>query len=423
MKILFLSTSIPPVADSHTIRNVYFLRSLARYSSEVVVVTIPSKQGKFMTDELPQKVKIITTEPTIYDTINSLLDRIPAPKVRNFSKSFLAVFFGRIGIPDYRGDWSRKARKASIQYFKENNFQPDLIISSAGSFSANIAAANIARKYNIKWIADYGDPWSFSVLKPASLWYLRTINGLIEKRTLKYCSYITVTTNETKVYFEQNLVGFNIPISVIPCGYTKVDHSSTLHKTHFRGICIGYVGTAYSGSRDLRSFMEIFKKLQDTSEPELSFLIVGSYSSGFKVFIEQNEIRNVTLKGWVGYFESISLMQNLDFLLLYGNISEYQIPGKVYNYLSTGKPIIYFSQIQPDKDPTYKLLSQFEGVIYIDSQRDNAFEILQNHISKYKVVAEIAKSRLSNEMLGKFEWGEIGEDFANLALKVLGKQL
>jgi len=53
---------------------------------------------------------------------------------------------------------------------------------------------------------------------------------------------------------------------------------------------------------------------------------------------------------------------------LVGNKSPYQVPGKTFLYLASGRPILYLSQMPHADDPTYQLLRAFEGVAVVPNE-------------------------------------------------------
>ena len=77
--------------------------------------------------------------------------------------------------------------------------------------------------------------------------------------------------------------------------------------------------------------------------------------------------------------EAIDLMINsMHILLSIGNTNIYQLPSKVIEYISLGKPVLHFAEIS--NDPMYKFENLFSNLKIINSntQKDDLYKFLQN---------------------------------------------
>jgi len=420
-KVLFISSSIPPLEESQTIRNVYLIKGLvdAGYKIDIITLDLISSTG-FMLDKLPLDVTIHRTRQTVYDKVQAIISKIPFVKLRSFFKSVVAVLFGWLVFPDVRGDWSHAAVKKSLELFSEN--VPDVLISSSGSFTGHIAASKLAEFWNISWIADYGDPWSFNPQRPANLYHIKTINSYLESRALRYCSAISVTTKQTAAAFTDYVCGIKpIPVISIPCGYSEELSQIQPVASNESFIRIAYIGTASAGSRDLRIFINVFMQLSEYkfSEKSLAMQIIGAYSQVFQKMILDKNIKDIDLTGWVSYYQSLQYMKSADILLLYGNVSELQIPGKAYNYLYSGKPIIYLSQLPFETDPTFQMLSDFPGVESFQLSDSNLFDKVKLFLEKLPEITKEAQKRIDMPLIQQFNWENIGRNFSNIVNEAL----
>ena len=77
--------------------------------------------------------------------------------------------------------------------------------------------------------------------------------------------------------------------------------------------------------------------------------------------------------------DAIDLMINsMHILLSIGNSNTYQLPSKVIEYISLGKPVLHFAEIS--NDPMYKFENLFSNlkIINRNTQKDDLQKFLQN---------------------------------------------
>ena len=77
---------------------------------------------------------------------------------------------------------------------------------------------------------------------------------------------------------------------------------------------------------------------------------------------------------------AIDALMNSDILVNIGNTVEFQIPGKIFEYMSTGKPIVHFSKLP--EDPALKYLQKYPRVLIIKEWEGND-EQMVNHLEVF----------------------------------------
>lgn len=418
MKALFVSHSLPPFADSQTIRNVFLIKELCRNGFEVTLVRSPYKGGDAsLKDYLPSQILEVLTKEPFFDKIERLIALIPHKKLRKYMRSANAVLLGRVMFPDMRADWGIKAYQAAVSEFKKG--KPDVIISSSGSYSAHCAASRLAAEYGIPWVADYGDPWTLNPLPPMCNPGLRAKNEKIERKLLQNCSGITVTTEQTKQLYE-NWLEHDLPIEVIPCGYEKP--LLRKEKRDSKKIAIGYIGSASRSNRDLRSILSVINEVGGVVDAEVSLYIIGSYSPFFER--EAVNFKNIEIQfiPWVTFNESLEYIANLDALILYGNSKPIQVPAKTFYYLASQNPILYVGQIKPEEDPTYEIIKDVLGVCSVFVESDNFEKDVHEFFINLGDYSQLAEERIlrNKDFFEEYDWQAIGLRYVNFIKNVLG---
>ena len=118
---------------------------------------------------------------------------------------------------------------------------------------------------------------------------------------------------------------------------------------------IGNVGIA----QNLFSFIVEIKKFKKI---ELTIVGDGNDMSRLTSFVDENNIKNVKFTGRVSPDEVFHFYKSCDFLWAKLDPSYASaVPSKLYEYLATGKPIIYSG-----KGAALELLSRFDNIYYLD---------------------------------------------------------
>ena len=153
-----------------------------------------------------------------------------------------------------------------------------------------------------------------------------------------------------------------------------------------RNITCLFAGSIYSGIRDPRYTLELFRKVVD-EQLQLRFIFIG---------INQEQLPNEYKCNWIQCMgvrsldETRRMIAKADILVNIGNAMLNQVPSKLFEYISTGLPIV---NICKNKNcPTQKYLEKYPYAL-------NVFENLQeldNNVEKVKYFIHMyAHKRLS----------------------------
>lgn len=157
----------------------------------------------------------------------------------------------------------------------------------------------------------------------------------------------------------------------------------------------------YSGSMTYIKGEFIAKLLQ--SLPEYTFCFYGYYH---RDYINQfTNFPNFHFYGLLEHSEIIRIQQRASFLLAFDNGVSSMIPGKIFEYFLSEKPIIYFSQF--NECPFSSYLNEYGNYIYLDGSMTNETiqSLVRNYIPK--------RPRKSERILLKNQPIFTAEEFAN----------
>lgn len=412
MRVVFVSSSVPPTPESQTIRNVYLLRGLVDAGAEVdVVAPAPVARDESLVSLLPAGVRVHWTRVPLYDRVQATLARtLPGP-LRSVARSGVAVALGRVAAPDVRFDWAAMAAKKGLELPR-----PDVVVSSAGSFTAHMAASRLVARWGVPWVAEYGDPWALNPLPPASHWHMRRINSHLERRALRRCTAMTVTTEETRQLYQRWLVG-GPPIEVLPCGYDGADFGE-LPQLRSDRLVLSYIGTASRRGRNLVPLLRALSRLREERADlaaRVELRLVGNMPPAFLAEASALGLAGVVATGPVSYADSVRAMRESDLLLLLGNRGRLQIPLKAFMYLGSGRPVIALSQMEdPRDDPTSSLVGSFAGTTVVRNEEGALAGALRDVLSGLPELAAAALERRGDPRLEPYQWENIGSGFARV---------
>lgn len=401
MKLLFVSTSIPPATDMQTTRNIYLLKALLKQHIDVDILTTNEKgkvDGEFA--EVLNNCQVYRTElPSGYlrhQRINEKCRIEPFKKIHNVLANYYLV-------PDVYMGWN----KIGFEYIKNNKlFDYDAIITSSGSYTAHIIGSEWQQFTKNCWIADYGDPWGLDA-------YGHIVNKKYQEelKILKHCTGLVFTTQATINSYSENY-RLNIPFELVQCGYSSLISDSASYKKDFGRCKFLYTGIAYRRARNLGNLIEVIGNYKQKA----NLTLIGTISDEFKR--KSDTLDNVNVKGRVPYNESLQKISESDVLVHIGNFGTLQVPGKTYIYLASEKPILYIKQ-QKTSDPTEEVLSKFEGVVITENTTEAitvAIEKIINNFEKYK---NQSIKRSKSEELSQYNWNKLGDKFASFTLDTI----
>ncbi|MCW8812627.1 MAG: glycosyltransferase family 4 protein [Ignavibacteriaceae bacterium] len=348
-KVLVVAYYFPPMGLSGVQRSLKFVKYLKNYGWEPTVITT-SEVGYFAHDQSLQKelnetgVKVIRIGGK---GPNSFLARFGTLKLpREFIRKLLNKISQTFFIPDNKIFWSRNAVKKTIELINGENF--DLIFVTGPPFSLFYEFSKFKKHFHIPFFFDYRDIWyeSYFAFYPTPLH--KILHKKMEYKSLKAADKISVTNRiaKEKLIKTYNFLTYN-DIIIISHGFDHEDFekipaqpkSKNRMALMYSGIFMVYNTPKYL----LKAFKELTIERPDiTKNIELHFV-------GFLRKENVNLIQNLNLQefvfdhGYLNHDESIAKIKSADILwMMVGkrkNIDSI-LPGKLYEYMGTAKPIL-----------------------------------------------------------------------------------
>ncbi len=351
-RILIISYYWPPSGGSGVQRWLYFTKHLRRFGWEPVIFTVANGEYPYidpgLEKQIPEGVEVIRSkiwEPyTLFKKVSGTKGQVNPTifsemEQGTWYKKLLLWIRGNLFIPDARMFWIRPAIHQLTDYLKLHPV--DCLVSTGPPHSTHLIARALKRKLNIKWLADFRDPWtqiySFKQLNLGSL--SRNIHHRLEASVLAEADLIVTVSPDCQKGLE-SLSGRKV--EVITNGYEEFEKKIELKKD--AKIRMLYAGVL-SGDRDPVKFWEVLETYLNQNpdlQNQFELILIGN--------IDPQIIKKLSssgLKDQLVYFPSMpheqlqSHLCQADILLLIGVPgNKGVVTGKFFEYLYLQKPIL-----------------------------------------------------------------------------------
>lgn len=390
MRIIYISTSIFR-NSSASIRNISLIKGLIEKKCDVEILTVnylSELEDKFLLGELSKNIKIRKIDIKLFNKCKGIIKNITNKnskknrfiKIKDYLKNI--VFF-----PD---NLSESIKKSTKLFNKTERF--DLIISSSDSKTSHLITKELIDKKLIegKWIQIWGDPW----LDDINLVQKNFINSLrikrYEKKILESADTIFYTSELTANSIRKKLGIQNI--SSINRSYLfSCDNKNW--KFNENKIVISYTGVLTQ--RNIFPILNSIKKYNQEFNKNIILNIYGD-NEGKE---EYKKYKFLTLYKKCDLFKIKSIYNETDALLYIDNKNgSTQIPGKIYDYCGTNKPILALVE---SKETQY-ILEKFNRMsIYKNVESEINLEIFINNLKLEEIIEKFSPKNVASDFLKK----------------------
>jgi len=417
-KVLIITYYWPPAGGSGTQRWLKFTKYLPKYDWKPIVYTPENPyfevKDEALLDDIPFEAEVWKTpiwEPyTFKDKLFGKGERSQSAGVISNKKSLknkvLNWVRGNVFIPDPKIYWVKPSVTVLLKKIKEEGIEH--IVTTGPPHSMHLIGLGLKKAIpNLKWIADFRDPWS--ELDLLDEFHLSNSSSKkhkdLEKEVLKTAD-VALTVSETWVEDLKRLGGGRVEL--ITNGYDAADFELK-PKTNDKFI-IGHYGLL----NHLRNPKNLWKALADLCDENTEFNdklnIHLSGNIDGEVFAEIEAYPQLKSKvkqlGYISHAEVLHQYNETDLLLLLlfnskSGVGNY--PGKIFEYFAAQKPVLSFG---PEGSDTQSLINETKsGLFFIYDAEDIKNEILNIFNGK---------NVFKTEGLEKFSREKLTHDLANL---------
>ena len=369
LKLLVITRYYPPDAEIGGKRIAHLMRHLPSFGIEPIVLTADENRCSSRDDSFPMPTVRVERTP-VRDTIlqksgrwkarvlrlaakgdtpapNSAATEAPsyAQKVSFLRRHLMAL----LERPDRHIGWYRSAVDAGTRLVEKEGI--GAILSSGPPWTCHLIGRELKRKYGIPWITDYRDPWtlgSWRDLEEMPAWR-DWMDRRQERSLVRTADRVLSVTREMREMFEHAYA--DMPASkfiFLPNGF---DDALVAPVPAARGKStqrlILHLGTLY-GDRRVDTFCGAVSSLVSTggmSADSIKVKLVGPVDEP-SIVARAEAAAPELFSGTVEFCKPIpwgqaqELLGSSDLLLIFQGSNRLAIPGKFYEYLLSGVPIL-----------------------------------------------------------------------------------
>lgn len=373
-KILIISYYWPPAGGPGVQRWLKFVKYLPDFGWEPNVF-IPENPSYPIVDEtlqkdVPKNLKMIKTkiwEP--YQLAEKFGKDNKKFKAGQFDvgenqswKAKLSIFVrGNFFIPDARVFWVKPSVEFLEKYLKVNHY--DVLVTTGPPHSLHLIGLSLKKKMpDLKWIADFRDPWTeisyykhLKLTKIADKKHRKLESEVFKNADITLATSYTDAENFRKKGANAFCItnGFDVDASTT-LSMTEENSKTLLLSNSTTKFTLSYIGVL----EQLRNPEILWETLNDlVSENEgfrndFELKFVGKLDDKILQKIESSALKNnLTNLGYQTHDVALKHMQDSTVLLITNFPQESSkgiIPGKIFEYLATGKTILSFGPKDAD---------------------------------------------------------------------------
>lgn len=337
MKILYITSYPLEYSSSANMRNIALIKGLLENGNEVhTLSTILDKDSSLYDNSLLN----INISKRYWIELGSVHKKIQLKKDQKLKKKIIEIaykIYMKINLYDSRAKLAKKVNDLKI------DDKYDLIISSSDPKSAHLFAEELIKanpKITKKWFQYWGDPFVSDINRKS--WVPKFVVKKEENRLLGICNKVIYVSPFTLEEQKKMYLKYKEKMLFLPIAYIEEKIFPNIKNDH---ITIGYFGDYKKNDRNI-------KELYDCCKNNNYKLYIAGYSD-----ITLNNTNNIKImprqnKSIIDEYE-----KKCDILICICNKKGTQIPGKIYHYSCTNKPIL----ILLDGNNNEKMKEYFES--------------------------------------------------------------
>ncbi|MGB5287386.1 MAG: glycosyltransferase [Ignavibacteriaceae bacterium] len=399
-KVLFITYYWPPSGKASLHWPLKIIKHLPHFGWLPVVLTVEedtfSQKDETFIKDIPEEVNVTRAkayEPFgVYKRLTGKAkdeQLVSSETISKKNKSLahrLSIWIRmNLFIPDARIGWYFPAVKMGTTLL--NKEKVDVIVSVGPPHSTHLVGKKLSSKFNLPHVPVFIDPWTdiayYKAFKRNSL--TRKIDNRLEKSVLENSKKIVFVTQTMCADYEKKYPSIKTKTNVLYWGFSEEEFQDILLKEKFNDEkVIVHAGNIFSYQNPVNFWRQL--KIEIDAGNKLKLKFIGTIDPAIKDSILEAGLERYTeYAGFLPYKKMLEEICNSDYLLVCATEPRH-VPGKLFEYLRAGKPIIAFGD---DNSEVRDILTNAKaGMMFgYDNSGEEFFKIY----SKFKTEEETIK--------------------------------
>jgi len=280
-----------------------------------------------------------------------------------------------LAIPDRESGWIVPAVSTAV-VDRLRGFVPDVIYSSAPPWTGQIVAASVRHALRKPWVADFRDPWARAPWRGERYAFTvrasQTLERFVVRRADRVVFVTTANRDEFASYYGPTVAA---KFAVVPngCDPGEFDALRDVSVPANGPFVVLHAGSLYAGRTPMPLLHALVKAIDrgaiDPSTFRLRFLGTTALQ-GVDLAATSQRLglgSVVEFLPRVPREQSLRAVMSASALLLLQPGHAVSVPGKVYEYLAAGRPIL---AVAPTDGEIASLVKQSAGGIVVSPDRE-----------------------------------------------------
>lgn len=323
----------------------------------------------------------------------------------------------KVRWPDYAATWYFPAVREGRRLLREGGF--DGLVTVSDPFTSHLAGLSLKRDFpEVPWIVDVGDPFSVQDVTPVNNPFLyRRLNVRAEGKVFALAEAVAVTNHPVRREYAGRFPGSAGRIRVIP-PLLSLEEADAARERVFpedSRVRLVFVGTLYLAVRSPEFLLKLIDGLRRTRlEDRLELHFFGNLNDCAPCFrpFEALPGRGIFLHGVVERPKVLRAMMDAQALVHIGNATPYQLPSKVVEYASTGKPIL--NLVRNRKDSASAFLSDYPAMLEVAESDEGLSEAALDELVQFLERPPPVDARSLAMWLSAFRADAIASEYESL---------
>jgi glycosyltransferase involved in cell wall biosynthesis len=242
--------------------------------------------------------------------------------------------------------WAADAARCCLELARRRQGQKVVLVTTCPPIGPNLVGHLVVLQARIPWIADFRDPMSFGSGNadryPVAMWILSRLESIVHR----YADAVVANAESAAKVWRTRFPWARKRIHVIWNGYDPENRLRALPLAEPPARTIVHAGDLYDG-RNPNLIVEAFARLRARGEPETSnarILLVGPIEAATGT--NWDVCNAATRDGWlelrkpIPRVEAQRLVAQSAGLLLLQPQTVFQVPAKLFDYISIGRPVL-----------------------------------------------------------------------------------